>query len=633
MKLKILILMTVSVLFLTAHLLVIPVWGMENDEIMMEDELIIIEGKVEEAYYQKDGYVIIENRVNSEAVGSYEIIYQSLADGTLYTRKVEVISRDKSEYFKIDTYTIESLNDYPMCLEKSISINENEQLLLIKYITNQEKELGHLYMYYVKNNEIVQEIQLFYNQIVEVNDLILDGEDFVIIGKIWNSLYANYDIVFVVIDQNGFRKISKIIGGTSTDVGISGFVTEENYLIGGVTDSTDKEFLGNKKTNGFVMKIDKNSYEVVKVEYNKDYLMAKDLRFLNLDKNIGLLLINDDSLVLTMINDSILTVKEKMISFPNMIDVRMIKVIDGQINIVLEIEDKIEIGTIDFKGYHKKNNIDNNLEIVSIDYTDKILNVLYKTTDGYQFVVFDEELNRLYEKDINQTFDSSTNLFIQNKVITEEAEKEINIYKLSYFKVLSIGKNTIDNNNYHNYDIIMNGRKIEHDEELTKDNVDLSTFGNYEITYYFDQEMDVIIQKVLKVNSICDIEKDGLYDVGLIINHNGTMFLNNEKIESGYMIEEPGEYVLELIGNNASKIINFEVEKLSIEGEKPQIKDEIWVDTKILTDTYLEEKITYDFIPNSQNLESQVDHKFDWMYMIPVLLTMGLGFLVVKTKY
>ena len=28
-------------------------------------------------------------------------------------------------------------------------------------------------------------------------------------------------------------------------------------------------------------------------------------------------------------------------------------------------EDKIEIGTIDFKGYHKKNNIDNNLEIVN----------------------------------------------------------------------------------------------------------------------------------------------------------------------------------------------------------------------------------------------------------------------------
>ncbi len=387
MKLKILILMTVSVLFLTAHLLVIPVKGMQNDVIMIGEPLIIIEGRVEEEYYQIDGYVIIENNVNSEVLGSYEIVYQSLIDGMFYTRKVEVISRDKSEYFKINTYTIERLNDYPMILEKSININDTEQFLLIKYITNSEKELGHLYMYYVRNNEIVQEIQLFYNQIVEVNDLIKDGEDYVIIGKIWNSLYANYDIVFVVIGQNGFRKCSKKIGGSEADVGISGFVTEENYLIAGVTDSADQEFLGNKKPNGFIMKIDKNTYEVVKVEYNKDYLIAKDLQFINLDKNIGLLLINDDSLVLTMINDSCLSIKEKMISFPNMIDIKMIKEIDGQINIILEIEDKIEIGTIDFKGYHKKNNIDNNLEIVSLDYTDKILNILYKTTDDYKFIV------------------------------------------------------------------------------------------------------------------------------------------------------------------------------------------------------------------------------------------------------
>ena len=80
MKIKILILMTVSMLFLTVHFLVVPVKGQALSDEITDNKLIIIEGRVNESYYEKEGYEIIQNNVNSLEEGNYEIVYQSLDD-------------------------------------------------------------------------------------------------------------------------------------------------------------------------------------------------------------------------------------------------------------------------------------------------------------------------------------------------------------------------------------------------------------------------------------------------------------------------------------------------------------------------------------------------------------------------
>ena len=92
--------------------------------------------------------------------------------------------------------------------------------------------------------------------------------------------------------------------------------------------------------------------------------------------------------------------------------------------------------------------------------------------------------------------------------------------------------------------------------------------------------------------------------------------------------------VLELVGkNNISKIINFEVKDLSL---KPTIKEEQiedLVDIKVVYSDYQKEELNYNFMETEISKTSQVNHQWDFMYMIPVLLTMGLGFIVVKFRY
>ena len=196
-------------------------WVEVGDVVYDTTEVLMWDKK---SYYEKDGYVIIQNNVNSLEVGSYEIVYQSLADGMLYTRYVEVISRDNKEYFNVDTCTIETFNDYPMILEKSVSLTKNEQILMVRYITDSDKNIGHLYMYYIKNNEIIKEILLFYNQKITVNDLLVDGDDFnepitdtargILDGHIMLSRKLGHKNHYPAIDV--LQSISRVMGQIAT---------------------------------------------------------------------------------------------------------------------------------------------------------------------------------------------------------------------------------------------------------------------------------------------------------------------------------------------------------------------------------------------------------------------------------
>ena len=636
MKIKILILMTVSIIFVTAHFLIVPVKGEMLSEEIEDNKLIVVVGEVDDSFYEKEGYIIIQNNVKSTEVGSYEVVYQSLEDGMIYTQKVEVISKEDKEYFNIDTNTIETFKDYPMVFEKSISISKNEQILLIRYITNKEKDLGHLYMYYVKNNVIIKEILLYYNQSIKVCDLLVDGDDFIIIGQIWNSLYANYDIVFVVCDKNGFRKCNKIMGGSKTDTGLTGVVLEDSYLITGITNSTDQVFDDNKKENGFLMKIDKQNYEVTNIEYCKDLLLASDVKMVKGNNGIKLLIVNLDNILLIDLNNDGKTLKEKKISFDT--NIKLVEIYGKEeIKIIIEKDQQLEIGIIDNKGYQRVNILSNNLKVKNVDFFDQMLNILYIVDGGYLFVVYDEEYQKIYEKELYQVFSNNNGLFMDGQIIIEPLEdsSKVNIHQLEYLKILTMGKTEVaTDSDYHDYQVVINGHKAKHNQNLLVDNVDKDTFGNYDVMYYFDEELDLIVGKKVMVNTTCGIVENGVYDKGLELIHNGAMFLNNERIESGHIIEEEGIYELELVGkNNISKVINFEVKELSL---KPVIKEETLdeqIDIELVIKEYQKEQLSYNFFESEKPKENNINQQWDFMYLLPVVLTIGLGFMLVKLKY
>lgn len=628
MKFKILILMTVTLICLTVCV-VVPIRAIENSGEL--ETLVILEGKVDDNYYEIPGYTIIQNNVCSEKEGEYEISYQSLEDGMVYSRKVVVISLDDKEYFNIETTDIKAFRDYPMILEKSVSLSENEQILLVRYITDANKKIGHLYMYYLKNQEIVQELQLFYNQEVYVNDVLTDGSEFVVIGQIWNSLYANYDIVLVVCDKSGFRKCSKMIGGSKTDTAITGLALEDGYLIVGKTESLDQVFEGNKKENTFIMKVDKENYNVKNIEYYTYYESLIQAKILKSEEIYFVYPHTDKKWELIQISSDGKKIKTKEITFKESVTIKDIYTLDNQMRVILEKDDGIEIGEINLKGYSKSYEKNLDYQIVNIGINSASITFIYQIDDGYKIEVIDNDFLKIYEKDVYQIFNSNKLEYL-NQVIIEDVSNtgKIRVHTLEYLKILSLGSNQVNESNSKDYVVIINGKRCEHLKGW--DNIDYNCFGNYEITYYFDENLNLMMVKPVKVESICQITENNIYDLGVTINHNGIAYLNNMRIESGYVINEEGTYLLEIEGkNNAKETINFEVRNLSLKG---QIKEEseLIINTKIETKELKEEVLSYNIILNEES-SSKINNTWDFMYTIPALITLGVGFMIIKMKY
>ena len=634
MKIKILVLMTVTIIFLTVQFLVLPVKGQEK--MGVENTLVILEGKVEKSYYELPGYAIIQNNVISDEVGEYEIVYQSLDDGMIYSRKVVVIDRNTKEYFNLESCSIDTFKNYPMTLEKSVSLSANEQILLVRYLTDKAKNIGHLYMYYIRDTNIVKEVQLFYNVELEVNDLLVDGSEFVVIGRMWNSLYANYDIVFVVCDKNGLRKTSQIIGGSKTDEGVTGVVVEDGYLIMGKTDSTDKVFDDNKKEGSFIMKISKTDYQIIKKVYYTNYPNISPTKLIKTLNGLFFLYSNGiDQLELVQINNEGENLKSKKITFDENINLQEVYVASNKIMVILDKNNQIEIGEITFKGYTKQYESKEKGKMLSCYYQDDVLSLIYQQDEGYKLLILKSDFEKVYEKELYKSSIISNHLILQQQAIIEDLTNNgtIKIHKLEYLKIFTMGKVNLDQQteNYHDYQVIINGKKVEHCS-LT-DNTDQEVFGDYPVTYFFDEEVDLLFTKNIKVNSGCNFENGNVYDLGVKVNFKGMAYLNNERIEPGFTITEEGTYTLEIIGKNeTSEIINFEVRDLSI---KNDFVENLATKLDLQIEEPLKEKsvLNYNVVLNNEEKTSNVNNLWDWMYTVPALLTLGLGFVIIKFKY
>ena len=107
-----------------------------------------------------------------------------------------------------------------------------------------------------------------------------------------------------------------------------------------------------------------------------------------------------------------------------------------------------------------------------------------------------------------------------------------------------------------------------------------------------------------------------------------------QKSERQLKIEEEGIYELELVGkNNVSKVINFEVKELSL---KPVINEETLeeqIDIEVVIKEYQKEQLSYNFLETEKTQDNNINQQWDFMYLLPVVLTIGLGFVLVKLKY
>ncbi|MBQ8292203.1 MAG: hypothetical protein IJX78_00185 [Bacilli bacterium] len=632
MKYKILILMAVTLLIFTSYFM-LPV---KAEKEMGDKPLIIMEGDVDEDLFEKSGYVIISNTVNSNKVGEYEIVYQSLNSKELITRKVIVIDKNTKDYFNLESKIIKNFNDYPIILEQVRFIDENHQLLIVKYLTDANKNKSHVYMYVLNNKEIIKEVQLYYNVEIDINDVIIESDRFIITGKMWNSLYANYDIIFCCYDYNGLLIHNEKLGGSLDDEAYKIISSEDCYILIGKTSSVDKIFENNKKENNtFIMSLDKVSITPTNCTLGVKNIQNEHTVFINNnDKKYLIYQSDDETLEMIQIKENGEVIKKQSFKEDSPFNIRCIYIINDQIMLFKEEKDVYKTGLLDIKdGFSEKSSFKKE-EFITCAVSNNQLTILEKIPDGTKITVLDEAGNKQFEKNIYQEVESNSSFQILNNQIYENNESNtwIKIHHFNYLKIASIGKTIYDDTNYHDHNILINGKKVNH-SLLSIDTVNKELFGIYPVMYYFDDDLDLIISKEVLVPVKPGVENGEVYDLGVKLKLNATGYLNNQVIEDGYIIDEEGSYTLKLIGQGGLvEEFDFEVKKLSVSQNALEQIDNIEVYTKVLTTDVKNEELILKVV-TLENTYGHVKNSFDFMYLVPTLLMMVSGFFIIKSKY
>ena len=202
----------------------------------------------------------------------------------------------------------------------------------------------------------------------------------------------------------------------------------------------------------------------------------------------------------------------------------------------------------------------NNLWVYSINYRNNsyFANEYYiKNSNNEIKTMFDFNENN----NIVKYFTRFNNGFIyEGGGIIGGSNHGIYLYKKAklYFQV----NNNIDLNNI---DLFANGVAIKSNELIIDKPFNDNIYGYYNGNkkYKFGNEVIEITGKYLIPLNI-NIEKNSEYNKGLILYFNGDGVLNDKQINSGYKVEEVGNYVLEIYGEDIVTYYYFKVDDMQI---------------------------------------------------------------------
>ena len=117
--------------------------------------------------------------------------------------------------------------------------------------------------------------------------------------------------------------------------------------------------------------------------------------------------------------------------------------------------------------------------------------------------------------------------------------------------------------------LYVNGYKAN-SENFTMSN---KVYGYYDgkINYDYEGETFIVEGKYFVPLEI-NIEKDSVYNKGLILLFNGEGKLNGKRINSGESIDEVGNYVLEIYGKDDVSYYHFSIEDMVITDKNNEYK-------------------------------------------------------------
>lgn len=271
------------------------------------------------------------------------------------------------------------------------------------------------------------------------------------------------------------------------------------------------------------------------------------------------------------------------------------------------------------KSQEKILNIKSNI----IKITDKpfFAMVIDATTNKKSYIVIMNSNTDIIINDYYQSSYYTDNIFSFNNTIYTFTNLNKSIEYLNYIYILRLNGDELE----------CNGINYKVDQ---KDYIDYS-FGYYSVDVTFTLDYAIIntnLKRYVPLN--VSVKNDCIYDINHVLTFNGEGKLNNKPIDSGYIVEEEGEYVLIITGKVGDQvIINFTVRNECVDLNKEQIVITAPILSKEKIKETIEKTVSLNYGVISENQEEVKSMDSYIYYLISLVLGILVGVIIQNIKF
>lgn len=655
MKNSIIIFLLVTLMLFSFWLVPVISWG--NDETLSVEvaKTLIVEKNAEALDLLKyDGYTIISSNVNFNKAGEYEVNYLS-NDDEIISKKVIVVDHNQ-EYYEEHQNRYQSTDKrYFDCLA-TCQIDENRYAYVyaVKH-RNSSSDINDYFIDVYDCGTLIVSSIIFYNVMADILALVNDGNYIIGVGWYRNLFGIIQAFLFRVSIET--RRVERFYyGDDGTSCAENIFITNDAYYLVGSTTSEQDPFLDKRSdSDSFILKVDKENLNVKKtimagikgndkitnliIDKNYIYLIQKYSLGYEKSRLIKMDLFGNITKILELVHPYKLDVK-KFVQSKNEKYLIMSSFqydMQGMSDVLYKINEDLTLIPV-----FENNDLTWELKDILIN-EDDIINCLYhkkNTKTGYKIQVFKLGLETTYFEYFSYNSNIIPYGWAGNQVIIGIDNNTQDLVKIEYdyLKVINHPNHIImgKDNPQHDYQVMINNRFVNHSETKSKYDYDLNVFGIYPGRYVFNTDKLTFVYKIdWDVWPLISIRNGETYDTNLKLEFNGSGLLNNKPIESGIIITEIGDYLLQIVGKDDSrKIYHFKVTNIaSPVEEKNSIFSSYSSKIEKKDPIQLKPLPTINFIPHVEEPSKLSGiNSNQWLYLIPVCATLAGVIVLVKMK-
>lgn len=612
----------------------------------VQKALVCLVGSDYTKYLQYDGYEIVDNPVNFAICNKYTVTYER--ENSIYKKTVEVVDEEtlcNLGYYQFNTLDFLPKSNNGTRLLASTIHNNKTYLIYFFYDVTNERNTGDAYLVVIEENEIIMEKYLYKLREKTPSKILVTNDIIMILGHTSND---KTNIYIETYDHQGNLKNQNELIGNESDKLSSACIIDEYLYLAGITSSADHYYLGTRKdVDGFIMrlKLDTLVYDAItfpskegidKIEHmvtdgsnlyftsqfyqsSKPYVVMYQMnKELGIRKSITLSTETGYSIENFKIYGNNLYILNTCYSYNYLRDIGRVSIHN------LELRKVKDIYYIDENFYKVEDIVWDNENDFSVIVTTKTP----ETELGFDTIKY-INMNETYR--IHKEWKNVDRVSYANNDGTKiylEKDNRLVLYTITNVKVDNFGEFT--NQSLNNYQVFINAQLTNLDQNLSSLNYDENMFGTYKLICGFKTEnLDLLYHLDHLVVENFNVKINEIYDTGFKLEFNGEGYLNGNKIENGYIINQEGKYTLEVYGNKQIKReINFEIKhyKLSYETLK---KTNFETSDITIEAPKEQQKIIYQVNDNYEN-KINYPRKNNYLMVIPVFSAIAVAFILIR---